>query len=94
MGDFDSQMEALSNQLERQAERDAERAEAHKRDISPVLSPEERARLAAAHDKRKGLELTRANLQAQIHGATSERFREHLTRALEAIETQIAALEE
>ena len=93
MGDFDSQMEALTNQLERHAEREAERAEARTRSAPPLVSAEERARLGAIAERRRTLELTRANVVEQIEAATSERFKEHLARALEALDAQIAAID-
>jgi hypothetical protein len=94
MGDFDSQVEAYANQLERQAEREAERADAARIAATPRLSEEEERRRAELSEQRKSLELARASLAAQLPTATSDRYREHIERSIAALDEKLAALAE
>ena len=92
MGDFDQQMEALTDQIERQAERDAERAERKARAAKPVLSPAERERAAAVAQKRTTLSLARSSVLEKLRAAPEGRYREQLQRSLEAVDAELAAL--
>jgi hypothetical protein len=92
MGDFDQQMEALTDQIERQAERDAERAERKARAAQPVLSAEERERLAAVTQRRTTLELARASVVEKLKSAPEGRYREQLERSIEALDAELSQL--
>jgi hypothetical protein len=92
MGDFDSQVEAMTNQLERQAERDAERATAARRQAVEPLSQEEKDRRAALSVRRRSLELSLASLIQQRTTARSDRYREQIQRSIAQLEDNIAGL--
>jgi hypothetical protein len=93
MGDFDQQLEAFADQLERQAERDAEREERKARAAEPQLSPEERERRLALEKRRRGLDLARARVVADLAVASAPRYREQLERSLAALDAEIAGLD-
>ncbi len=94
MGDFDQQIEAYANQLERMAERDAERAEQKARNAEPPMSPEERERTLALAQRRRSIELSRSRVITDLESAAPGRYREHLERSLAALDEQLAALED
>ena len=93
MGDFDQQLEAFAEQLERQAERDAAREERKARAEAPRLTPEEHARAVACAERRKSLDLARARVVRDLEAASPGRYREQLERSLAALDADLAALE-
>jgi hypothetical protein len=93
MGDFDQQIEAYANQLERQEERDAERAERKARAAIPLMTAAERERLAAVEQRRTTLELARARVLENLKTLGPGRSREQMEQSLAALEQEISALD-
>ncbi len=89
MSDFDSQMEAYTDMLERQAERLEQREQAKAVQGAPQPSREE----SAVAERRQNLELALASLTEQRDSAPNERFREHVERSIAAVQTQLRELD-
>lgn len=88
MGDFDSQVEAFADMLERQAERLDEREQAKQRSAA---APSEGDAAVAA--RRRTLELALRDLVARRDQARDERFRAHAERSIAAVEAQLRGLD-
>jgi hypothetical protein len=93
MGDFDQQIEAYAEQLERQAERDAARAERKGRETEPHLSAEERARQLVLAERRKSIELARSRVQENLARVGPGRYRDQLEQSLASLDQELAGLE-